>query len=30
MLNQTIDMDALFEGVYRKLLSPGFWKEFRR
>jgi hypothetical protein len=26
MLNQTIDMDALFEGVYRKLLSPGFGK----
>jgi hypothetical protein len=26
MLNQTIDMDALFEGVYRKLLSPDFGK----
>ena len=26
MPNQTIDMDALFEGVYKKLLSPSFGK----
>lgn len=26
MLNQTIDMDALFEGVYKKLLAPSFGK----
>ncbi len=26
MLNQTLDMDALFEGVYKKLLSPSFGK----
>ena len=26
MSNQTIDMDALFEGVYKKLLAPSFGK----
>ena len=26
MLNQTLDMDALFEGVYKKLLAPSFGK----
>jgi len=26
MPNQTIDMDALFEGVYKKLLAPSFGK----
>lgn len=26
MSNQTLDMDALFEGVYKKLLAPSFGK----
>ncbi len=26
MLNQTIDMDTLFEGIYKKLLAPSFGK----